>query len=443
MPPQDSDSKSRERVFHSSSAASGVRVYGTDSPNKPMLNRISGGQTTVGGNHVEWALRNRILRDLIKDTKNDNSRAIKILRGLDIGGTFYSQAQVYTDHNCQPRLMRSTRDPDIVYYGNGYLFPWSNQVNKSSSVWQTASSGITTEHQLLWAAGGTAISRTAPTRPSFSLATALGELLSDGLPAVVGNSLRKADTFRKKAKAAGDEYLNVEFGWRPFLSDIQKLCHTVQESKRLLDKYEKESGRIIGRNYSFPDVRETKVEVLGTANSPTPGYPSPIFSTYQGTLTKTTEITRKTWFQGSYSYAFPPVEDSRGVIMDAAEKANHLLGLKITPEVLWNLAPWSWLADWFVNVGSLATNVTALGQDELMIHRAYCMRTLSTKCTYELSGISTFSQGALGPLVQTFETTTKLRVKASPYGFGLTFEDFSPKQMAILAALGLTRSRAK
>jgi hypothetical protein len=107
------------------------------------------------------------------------------------------------------------------------------------------------------------------------------------------------------------------------------------------------------------------------------------------------------------------------------------------------LQPWSWLADWFVNMGSLATNVTALSNDELMIHRAYCMRTLSTKVTYELNGIVTKSHGPLGTLKQSFETETKLRVKASPYGFGLTFEDFSPKQMAILASLGLTRSRSK
>lgn len=442
MPIQDSDSKSRERVFHSSMMTSGVRVYGNDSPSKPVPCLIKGGQTTVGGNHVEWRLRNKILRDLIKDTKNDNSKAIKILRGLDIGGTFYSQAQVYSDSNCHSRSYKS-RDPDILYYGKGPLFPWSHQVTKDSSVWQTSALGITTEHQLLWAAGSTAISRTAPTRPSYSLATALGELMNDGLPSIIGSSLYKANTLQKRAKALGDEYLNVEFGWRPFVSDIQKLCRTIEESKRLIEKYEKESGQIIGRNYSFPDVRDTKVEVISTAASPTPGYPSPLFTSYQGTLTKTTETLRKTWFQGSYSYAFPPIEDSRGVVMDAAQKANHLLGLKLTPEVLWNLAPWSWLADWFMNIGSLATNVSALGQDELMIHRAYCMRTLSTKVTYELNGIASFTHGPLGPLKQSFETTTKLRVKASPYGFGLTFEDFSPRQMAILAALGLTRSRAK
>jgi len=34
---------------------------------------------------------------------------------------------------------------------------------------------------------------------------------------------------------------------------------------------------------------------------------------------------------------------------------------------------------------------------------------------------------------------TKERVTASPFGFGLTWDGFTPYQMAILAALGVTR----
>ncbi len=36
---------------------------------------------------------------------------------------------------------------------------------------------------------------------------------------------------------------------------------------------------------------------------------------------------------------------------------------------------------------------------------------------------------------------TKQRLRATPYGFGLSWDGFSPEQLAILASLGITRGR--
>jgi hypothetical protein len=41
--------------------------------------------------------------------------------------------------------------------------------------------------------------------------------------------------------------------------------------------------------------------------------------------------------------------------------------------------------------------------------------------------------------VRTFER--KYRVRASPFGFGLTWKDFDPFQLSILGALGVSRLR--
>lgn len=49
-------------------------------------------------------------------------------------------------------------------------------------------------------------------------------------------------------------------------------------------------------------------------------------------------------------------------------------------------------------------------------------------------------RGVARPLGETIEVSRKVRRAASPYGFGLNAEAFSPKQWAILAALGLTRA---
>jgi hypothetical protein len=56
--------------------------------------------------------------------------------------------------------------------------------------------------------------RMAPSVGEFSLSTFLGEL-REGLPRLVPDLLTRAKT----AKAAGGDYLNVEFGWKPLLND--------------------------------------------------------------------------------------------------------------------------------------------------------------------------------------------------------------------------------
>jgi hypothetical protein len=53
-----------------------------------------------------------------------------------------------------------------------------------------------------------------------------------------------------------------------------------------------------------------------------------------------------------------------------------------------------------------------------------------------------FKTAPTGPVSWTFRTVYNRRVKAHPYGFGLTDANLSPRQLAILAALGMTHSGA-
>jgi hypothetical protein len=399
---------------------------------------IIGKQVTVSGNHPELFVRNRIVKDLRKQDFPGKADILQSLRELDIGGNFWTQRQKYT--HLSPEYATSSAG----YFGSrneyrGHQFAQYSTVNSGSSAWETSTLPLNDELALLSARGATAIARTAPTRPSFSLATALGELQRDGIPTILGASFLKVKNFKQATKAVGNEYLNLEFGWKPFVADILKLCRTVMKSEEIIAKYEKESGRVIGRKYSFPDESTVKIENKGAAVA-YPALPSNLYVTYLGNLTKTTEVVSKTWFEGRYRYNLPHGSDSRSQIKLAAAKAEHLLGLRPTPEVLWNLAPWSWLADWFVNVGDLMTNFTAFGTDELSLNRGYIMCTKYTRVTWDLAGV-VFKSGPAGLISQRFETETKMRLKASPWGFGVTWSGFSPRQIAILAALGITRNR--
>jgi hypothetical protein len=116
--------------------------------------------------------------------------------------------------------------------------------------------------------------------------------------------------------------------------------------------------------------------------------------------------------------------------------ARKLLGVELSPSVLWNLSPWSWAADWVGNMGDLMNVVSALGRDSLVIRNAYVMHHTGLVTTYtgDLNGLP--SRRMTKVRIQ----ETKTRIGAlSPFGFGLGKADLTAKQWTILAALGMSR----
>jgi hypothetical protein len=113
--------------------------------------------------------------------------------------------------------------------------------------------------------------------------------------------------------------------------------------------------------------------------------------------------------------------------------------LTLDPNVLWRLAPWSWLVDWFVNAGDVISNLTDMAIDGLVLQYGYMMEHTIICDELRLVG-PRFKSGALVDTTLCLVTETKQRVKATPYGFGLSWSSFSPTQLAILAALGITHA---
>lgn len=124
-----------------------------------------------------------------------------------------------------------------------------------------------------------------------------------------------------------------------------------------------------------------------------------------------------------------------------------LLGAQPDLNTLWNLAPWSWAVDWFSNTGALVKNLQALISYGTVLRYGYIMEETSVTDTYsarpdayvpeKYTGTFTKPWPAITPVV--LRTTVKKRVKANPFGFGVAWEGLSPTQLAITAALGITR----
>jgi hypothetical protein len=127
-------------------------------------------------------------------------------------------------------------------------------------------------------------------------------------------------------------------------------------------------------------------------------------------------------------------------------EARKLLGLSLTPDVLWELTPWSWALDWFSNMGNVIQNVTNFATQGSILRYGYVMETTTITDTYTLRGLTKRVSGSVPVSIEptiSFTTEVKQRRKANPFGFGLTWEGLSPFQLSIAAALGLSRSPSR
>lgn len=277
----------------------------------------------------------------------------------------------------------------------------------------------------LIADGTTAIARTEPTNPAFSLSEVIGELRAEGLPNLPGSTAMRQASL---ARSAGSEYLNIEFGWNPLIRSVRDFAKVVDQSDQILTQYNRDSGRLIRRRLELANDSRRTVSYGNFSVAPSAG----AIGSATGSITVTSG--QRTWFSGAFVYHLPTGNGVSDTISRYGSYARKLLGVELTPEVLWNLAPWSWAADWFGNVGDVAHNISAIGRDGLVMKYGYMM------CHTFLEEQWRASKPDIGPLERRVVKETKRRIAATPYGFGVDLQSLTTKQIAILAALGLSRA---
>jgi hypothetical protein len=260
------------------------------------------------------------------------------------------------------------------------------------------------------------------------------------IPAVL---LRDLSAFR----SLGSEYLNVEFGWRPFVNDVRQMYNLWKIVDREMARIIRENGRTIHRKTTLEN--DVSTSQTGFANA-TPfsnvaGAPPAImpgFTQYSLTTRTYTRI----WYSAAYRYWIPDVSSS---LWDARARA-ALFGVLPTAELLWNVLPWSWLIDWFSNVGDVISNISPNAVDNLVAEYSFIMKhtrvdQLAQACCYSAapaSGSIYQYRGFDGAFWSRRRTEIKVRVGGgNPFGFGFKAGDLTNRQLGILAALGMSRAR--
>lgn len=290
--------------------------------------------------------------------------------------------------------------------------------------------------------GATAVSRVSPTNSIADLSVMIGELLHGGISR---SEVAAWESRVDSARSAGKDYLALEFGWKPFVSDLYKFADGVSRLNQIMDQYVRDAGKVVRRRYEFPLETTTSLpSIVSTSTQPYIGgafnFATEQIESLPGTRVAVVARQQRRWFSGAFTYHLPPIASGgkRGLGWYATT-AQKVFGLELTPETVWNLAPWSWAVDWFSNAGDVLSNVSDWATDGLVMRYGYVMEhTIDTRTVSRTGFRLKNQQGSVSDVIYVRET--KIRRKANPFGFGLTWEGLTPRQMAIAAALGISKS---
>jgi hypothetical protein len=434
------ETRKRDLVFEPVRSSTGIATFSGKPPtvtSNGYTSQIVGRQTTTSRDNARYKNHreiNKLIRKGAIDLKKFGG-TYSVVMEQDAGGEFETTKHEYTGTRLEGRIQRQTGLFSYSY--NGPVFAYSSSVGPGDTMWPTPPSDLQRQME---GKGATAIARTIPTNPVAHTAQFLGEL-REGLPTLPGKHLK-----RHKFTGAADEFLNVEFGALPLVSDVQDIWRAAEAADKRISQLERDSGRLVRRRYVFPLERTVGAEEV--VKNPWPGSPAlrtgstGAYDAITGKLVRVRTTESRMWFSGAYTYLYPKGDNALEKTRRAAANLRSTFGLDLTPELFWELTPWSWAVDWVSNIGDVMTNMSRLSRDNLVLRWGYMMCTWKCTDTYTLTGQSFAGIGSPA-LTQSFTTIVKKRIKASPYGFALDLGTFSDTQWAILAALGISRGRGQ
>lgn len=267
--------------------------------------------------------------------------------------------------------------------------------------------------------------------------------------------------FRRGGSATGSAYLAGQFGWLPFVGEVIRAADATLQAEQYLTQWARDSGRIIKRSRS-----EVLDQGTFTFSSTYVGLGQGNGTSYSGSsLTSNGVFVSHGWYKGlGLSNLYANIEttvawktsvragarfqyfaaDPDGITAKARRAAQELKLLYGDPLVslstAWELIPWSWLADYHVDLGSLLSYQESVATDSLVARSGYQVyeKTASAVSRYTFKYYNS-SWSVTGSCLNGAEAQVQHRYPGSPYQWIGEPVDYSPRQWAILGALGLTK----
>lgn len=360
-----------------------------------------------------------------------------VINGVGRGGGVESINYVSSNHMLLIRNHTAYRSGVGIHPGGGGLS--ANLGVRTFINPYTVGSGTENNDSQVKALGTTAMARSHPTSPSVSLLTSAGELYLDGIPLLPKVAMWRNET----VKALANAHLSVQFGWLPIKADILAYANQVKRFDEILEAAKSQSQKnVIKVGYTYPVVQTSEYT---TGTSLTRSWVSGTTYGDPGATAFTRQFFQKTWFEAKYLNYLHVTPSQETALKRAVVEADLLLGLELTPEVVWNITPWTWAVDWFTNAGDILSSVSRNLLDGMVMSNGYVMNTFRKEAYAERTGVVLHSVKKLpywsgDDRVMTLQET-KRRFRSIPYfGFGVA-GGLSDRQISILAALGISRGR--
>lgn len=349
----------------------------------------------------------------------------------NIGGPFSSYKTEYSTNSTYLELSNGWRFAKGRPVPAAYIAQAKAADSSATSIMNAVPSASDSDMDV---AGASMVSACIPTNPVVDGSTTLAELVSRK-PSLPGTQTVNDG---KSVSSASGEYLNYEFAIKPTIQDLSDAVTTSMKADKILQQLERDSGRLVRRRFELPSPPPAVSPSVVTTNqycTMLGGQTPTIYTQKPGTVTETTTTSYRRWFSGAFTYVLPD-----GAFSRYWAERDKLYGLVPDLNTLYNVIPFSWMADWYTNLGTVVSNLSAFSQDGLVMPYGYVMWETTTTKTYVHH-----QQLCFGGVWTNHVTTSsvrnvsKRRRPANPFGFGLLDTDLTVRQQAILAALGLNR----
>jgi hypothetical protein len=245
-------------------------------------------------------------------------------------------------------------------------------------------------------------------------------------------------------KKVADHFLNHSFGWVPFISDVNNLFDNVINGSAKLDKLIQNNGSWTHRKVTLLNSTDTNT----IYSSPTGSlyYPANGMVDYMDdypSYTISKQIHHLAYGVGRFRYYQPYLDNnsasSQGVI-GGMRRQLLLHGARLSPQTIYRATKWTWLADWVSSSGSIVDSLNAMALDNMASKYFYLCDTFVV--TVRLNQTHPWNNRCSAPRSLTCDRfySIKSRKEGSPFGFSFAWDNLSAKQLAILTALGVSRS---
>lgn len=257
-------------------------------------------------------------------------------------------------------------------------------------------------------------------------------------------------------REVADHFINHEFGWKPFISDIVKLIDVFNHTEKHISDLVRDNGIYIRKRRVLDESESVSSFTWLPQSATVPGSSSLVdpngrlmcriqstpVGSGTGLTTFTTRTRKRVWAVGSFKYYRPEFDERLfdGNSFDLFMSLRRLMtiyGLRLSPTLIYKLTPWTWLVDWFTNFGNHLQRLDDFVIDGIVARYLYIMNHEETEVTKSCT-LNFFS----GPITVQFQRRFSLKqreVADTPYGFASPWNSLSPRQWGILGALGFTR----